>query len=511
MDVVDVVIPWQRGSNAPVVISTWKTRAGESVTEGETIVILETAHGMLELDSPVTGVVDAVLSAEGDKVHHDHVIAKIRAATRINILSFFQDEAKRDEERVSELQERAAQTKSKLPTLEAEIAATKSSIADKSKFQVQAETEGLDTTKLLKGIAELQTRHDTLVAQVESCRRELDSASPTAKTNFEPSIELAHTLASNFHCSDATEVGELRDCYAYVDVQITDHDDHGGPITIGVRMGGKRGVNTLNVVNPAGRVSKDFRPDSLSWLPQTRKLEERYLPEIAAFLKPTSGAIWLSTTNLSGSNPPLRRLQVEAEIIPTGVVRRRPPEPLPSNPAYRAPEPWAATKQPLQVNPDLAVALDEHAMEKLGHLEPIDLSRSYPENELAELVRTRVLAQTVASTPYMPMSEHLSSAQVSAKIQADWAAFVNCPWARDIDDDVALLKYHAENGERPRFWSEEFEGHFGFRLRTRDHSWLTGQVFIMPGGRAPDGESRMQVRERGVASLGRFHLKVSQS
>lgn len=33
-------------------------------------------------------------------------------------------------------------------------------------------------------------------------------------------------------------------------------------------------------------------------------------------------------------------------------------------------------------------------------------------------------------------------------------------------------------GERARFWHKAYENHYGFRVRTRDHTWIEGFLFI---------------------------------
>lgn len=471
MALVDVVVPSLGASATSVVISSWQKHPGDAVTEGETIAVLATDKGTSELHSPATGVLEAVVAAEGEEVPVGQIIARIGGSPTINILDFFRAEAKRDAERFAALQARAAQTRDKLPSLEAELAAVKAAVTDKSELRARAEKEGLDATRLLGAIAELQARHDALSAHVEACRRELDSARPAAKMNFEPAIKLAQALASEFGCAEAMEVKGLRDCYQYVDVKLSQLHQTGEPRSIEVRMGSRRGAVHAAVKNANGRVSADFRPAALAWLPSPRDLAQA-LPELAAFIEPTSGALWLSTTRLSGDDDGYRRRS--------------------------------------SVNADMAGALDEHAREQLGEIEPIDLAGSYPDNELAEVVRTKVLALTVASSQFKPLVEPLTPAEVGARIQTDWASFVACPWAGNVKGALALLKYHAENGEKPRFWSEELDGHFGFRLRTRDHSWLIGQMFIMPGEPAPTVKERMTIGANGVASLGRLHLNVAE-
>jgi hypothetical protein len=99
-----------------------------------------------------------------------------------------------------------------------------------------------------------------------------------------------------------------------------------------------------------------------------------------------------------------------------------------------------------------------------------------------QTLKTLVLAHTSASPIFEVNNETLTSAQIYKAIKDHWDAFTNCPWSKQITHDLALLKYNVENGERVRFWSLAFKNYYGFRLRTRDHSWITGQIFITPNG-----------------------------
>jgi hypothetical protein len=75
---------------------------------------------------------------------------------------------------------------------------------------------------------------------------------------------------------------------------------------------------------------------------------------------------------------------------------------------------------------------------------------------------------------------------------------------------LALLKYHSENGEKARFWSGDFEGHYGFRLRTRDHSWIEGDIYILPAADADSKKdsAKMLHYKNNSHSLGRLFLTV---
>jgi 2-oxoglutarate dehydrogenase E2 component (dihydrolipoamide succinyltransferase) len=62
------------------VIAEWMVEAGEAVTAGETIVLVETDKASMELESPTTGILAAVIAADGTEVQVGDVIAEFEPA-----------------------------------------------------------------------------------------------------------------------------------------------------------------------------------------------------------------------------------------------------------------------------------------------------------------------------------------------------------------------------------------------------------------------------------------------
>ena len=389
----------------------------------------------------------------------------------IDVLDYFQGEAKRHAETLAAAHVTAAQSRTKLPSLEAALVAAKRALEDKRELKTRAEQEGLDTTKLNGGIAELQEQFDAASARCASCKAEIDAARPGGGRLFEPQIKLARSMSDRFYSTAAVEIRELRDCYAHLVTKISKEDATGQPAEVEVRVGEMPAI-TIPVVNAQARVSSEFRPKSLAWLTLKPNQPNAARSKVNAFLDTRRGVLVLATTRHDDDEYGRRGLS----------------------------------------NTDAAESLEDHIREQLGELEELDLERPYPENELVEVIRTKVLALTAASGPFRPSQASLPSGEIGANIKEDWAAFVACPWAGDVKGALALLKYHAENGEKPRFWSEDYEGHFGFRLRTRDHTWIVGELFIVPDEPPPSGRERMTVEpDSAVASLGRLHLKVGET
>jgi hypothetical protein len=100
------------------------------------------------------------------------------------------------------------------------------------------------------------------------------------------------------------------------------------------------------------------------------------------------------------------------------------------------------------------------------------------ENLLLEQCRQWLLEATTTE-PLFPVSDqNLTSTETFARIKDEWQRFKNAPWSWGITGTAASLKHLVENGERVRFWCNAHESHYGFRVRTRDHSWIVGNIFI---------------------------------
>jgi hypothetical protein len=98
--------------------------------------------------------------------------------------------------------------------------------------------------------------------------------------------------------------------------------------------------------------------------------------------------------------------------------------------------------------------------------------------EIAELVRKA--ATPVTESPYKPSQAAQTTSDIGKIIGSDFTKFVEAPWTPKTNGVLGNLKYYCEQGERPRFYNLNLEGLYGFRLRTRDHSWILGEVYLVP-------------------------------
>ena len=152
----------------------------------------------------------------------------------------------------------------------------------------------------------------------------------------------------------------------------------------------------------------------------------------------------------------------------------------------------------------------------------IDISDGKPLPLLGEVVRDtcrKIAADTADHPKFLPGQRRLSEGQIDELIGAYWKPFINGPWEASITGSYALLKDRCSRGEAPHVFSCDTHGHFGFRIRTPDHDWITGEIYCPPEhfapATAPDplGLTNRKVGQDWLAELGlvKFLIKGKTS
>jgi len=97
--------------------------------------------------------------------------------------------------------------------------------------------------------------------------------------------------------------------------------------------------------------------------------------------------------------------------------------------------------------------------------------------------RDGAIRQFATTTPvFEPRNKRLTMDLIEKEVGMYWKAFIASPWASEIvGPAVIMLKHLCERGiETPHIWTLEHKGHYGFRVRTRDHSWIVGRIYCPP-------------------------------
>ena len=75
--IVDIKVPVLPESVSDATLLVWNVKVGETVTEGQNLIDIETDKVVLELPAPHIGVITELLGQEGDVVESEQVIAHL--------------------------------------------------------------------------------------------------------------------------------------------------------------------------------------------------------------------------------------------------------------------------------------------------------------------------------------------------------------------------------------------------------------------------------------------------
>jgi len=97
-----------------------------------------------------------------------------------------------------------------------------------------------------------------------------------------------------------------------------------------------------------------------------------------------------------------------------------------------------------------------------------------------------VQAVGVLESTFEHRNKRLTSGEVAKEVGAYWDAFINAPWESVVTADVAMIKHLCERKiETPHVWSFGIKGHYGLRVRTRDHDWILAEMYCPPESLSP--------------------------
>jgi hypothetical protein len=122
-------------------------------------------------------------------------------------------------------------------------------------------------------------------------------------------------------------------------------------------------------------------------------------------------------------------------------------------------------------------------VDELRALESIDISDGKPLPLLGEVVRDacrKLAADTAGHPKFLPGQRSLSDREIYKLVWSYWRGFLDTPWEESTEGSYALLKYLCTRDETPSFFSYGTHGHFGFRILTPDHEWITGEIYCPP-------------------------------
>ncbi|MHC4250834.1 MAG: hypothetical protein ACYS9X_17040 [Planctomycetota bacterium] len=357
----------------------------------------------------------------------------------------------------------------------------------------EAGAEGVDTKPLSQKAEKTSAKIKADEVKIAENKEAIEKIGDVPSESSWQVERMLSVLKKEFDCTEATEVGNAGECIASLSGGIETNDE-GRPCKYWIRLD----ADTVKhvEVQSGKHYSKEFRPESLSWLPKISVAQDQDShgrgPSIAAYIDRERDSLILSRTELQWW-----------EDDPTPYRHER--------------------KKCEEDFHDIAISLDielDKMIERAGGT--VDLKKEYSDNLLMAHVRSEILATTTTQPPFPANSKRLESTKIYQHIKELWDGFKKAPWSGAVQGDLALLKYLLENGERARFWCKHIEHLYGFRLRTRDHDWLVGSIYIDNTGILAaseetiirivrDDSSRGVSFDGAIASLGKMFIQIGRS
>jgi len=389
--------------------------------------------------------------------------------------------------------------KEEITTLERELAGHAEEIKKKQKCRSGMEEIGLCTTECDNQIASLDSLKMKTQAKVNVLRQQVELQQDTPVDKLKLATELVRHLRERHKCEEAIRVAQTDDCWQHLPVKLR-LNEQGNPVECIVGLGANT-HRTVKIRPGVVRYLKGFRPESVRWLPSTeeslnvveQESDGQSADAIHVFVD-DEGNVLISAVKCIVEEQKERAVKDRygSESVESHWVK------------------WEVDMNLLTTS--LESCFDERAARVQGEL---DLNEPYADNGMMKHLRDFVMSHTIPEPPFERTDVELTSPEIYKLIIAHWDELARCPWSNSIKHTPALLKHCVENGEKARFWVQDYKNHYGFRLRTRDHSWIGGRIYIAPSTGKVTEKKGMQVggtkwgnRNQWLLTLGDMRLLV---
>ena len=408
----------------------------------------------------------------------------------INITDYFNDQKKKNQDAIKVVNDKRNMLRKQLLEIENEKKKWENDKKVENDLLVMMEAREGDTQKLKDRIKDIDEKINGCEEKITVIQKQIDGHIDVEKISFTKVDELLKTL-DYFKCLEANEVSGIEDAISLLPVSGFKLDDIGRPVecSIGVE---KSLMKTIKIKTSDQHYWKDFRPDVLSWIPKTTTVSNNpdkvnitliynhhHQQIILAFIDRSQNKFILSSGILEYDVEDGKIFDSNAY----GGYRNR-------------------LKKEKKDFTDVVLSLDAIISEMLDSEKGVlDLNKKYNKNPLMTYLKSIILPKTTSTPLFQTSNEKLKSSDIYKVIKQHWDAFVNAPWCSSVSGSIALLKYLLENGEKPRFWCLGFKNCYGFRLRTRDHDWLTGKLYI-------DIENDSKISNQDIKVIEKYYEQI---
>lgn len=345
--------------------------------------------------------------------------------------------------------------------------------------------EDIDKTGVEEKIRSVEAKIGTHTAELE-LKKEAVEASKAEREALKPLEDLADTCVKKLKSPDVAEIQSAHDLLKHIEAHLEFEDQRA--IACSFWWLGKGRTRTQEPLFKLPLASKEPRgwamliPDALAWIP------DEWLPVKESRCEgsrhrdrdpePLKAADDLEPKSIYYVIPEDDFRALSGKIWWQETERREKPKAK----GYA----WQPTEwENVVVTKEAEVCEDTDALidDLLGEMENVEINLSGKNkipyfNDLAKLV----IAAThpISESPYAEYRDAQTTLEIEKIIGPFLGKFIDAPWTAETTGVLANFKYYCEQRERPRFHNLSIDGLYGFRLRTRDHSWITGRIYIVP-------------------------------
>lgn len=389
----------------------------------------------------------------------------------------YEQEVKASDSRRAECRKAAEQHAEAMKSLQRDITI-------KEALKKEASANGLDTTPLDKEIIRIRQELEALQKLHNEQHQRATQPGPVVPYERGVVTRFVRHLGEQKH-NGAELLPSLQAAASRITVSLSDLTlDKDGLVTKAQVRFARHRIGELPISPENARYVKAFRPDPLRWLP-----------------------------SLAGEPTAVEEMGHHHEPMRAFIVEDRHALLLPAEFVFQYEEWPGARPQAMHVTGDiapfvLASNILANALKTTGGA--IRLDETYADQFLAR-IRDEIVGLTIEEPRWKKNTEFPDSDHVLSSIKNDLALLAAAPWSDDLGGLWAKFKHTLENGERPRMWRKEHVDHYGLRLRTRDHTWLVGCLFIDRTQQTGKPGDPIQItHDANTRRVGRLHVVLSE-
>ncbi|AKC83116.1 hypothetical protein IMCC26134_10590 [Verrucomicrobia bacterium IMCC26134] len=345
--------------------------------------------------------------------------------------------------------------------------------------------EEIDKTAVEERLRGVETKTASLVAELK-LKNEAVEAATAEREGLKPLEELAELCVEKLKLVEIPEIQSAHELLKHFEVHLKFEDQRATACSFWWLGKGRSGAPNplfeLPLASKESRGRATLIPDAVSWIPDqwlpakgSRREEMQRWDYDKKPLKPADDL----------EPKPIYYVIPEDEFSSLSekvTWRETERQAKPRQQGYQ----WQQTEwQDVVVTKDSEICEDTTPLIDvlLSEVEDVEINLSGKNeipyfDEIAKLVIDAT--HVIGESPYAEYRDAQTTLEIEKILGPFLGKFIDAPWTAETTGILANFKYYCEQRERPRFHNLSIDGLYGFRLRTRDHSWITGRIYIVP-------------------------------